>query len=180
MKKIIALLLAVVLMGSFLACAAKDNNNDKTDKYKDLALNVTEFGTELVGKCSFENALEPTDNDADSINFALTELLQLDPALLNSTGGVPELYFASTSSSPERVLVIGAKDAETAKTLSDETMKAWLENYAKLCEGYWDQHIPKLNTAVNKAAGRYVFIIVSNDNTAAAAALDDMLKAAVK
>ncbi len=168
MKKLIALILALVTV---CACAAGCGG----DKYADLKLDVNGFGRNLLGSSSFQYTPEMLDNP----EFA-AEALKIDTADLNIVDGKPELFYAVSASSPEAVFVIGAKDAAAAKKISDGPVKDWIKVNRDGYASYGPEQVPKLDSAINRVAGRYVIVVVSSDNTAAKTKLTSLLDTALK
>ncbi len=171
MKKIFALILALVTVLSLCACGK--------DKYAELAINVAGFGQNIVNGCSFDIVPETAELNADAIRSQL-DALGISADDLKETDGKPEFFYATTGEqSADFVMVIGAKDAETAKKLSDGQLKTWLDNLRK-DSSYHPAEAPKLENCINKTAGRYVFVICSKDSAAAESALTELLDNAVK
>ncbi len=167
MKKLIAIALVIV---TCCACIAGCGG----DKYADLKLDVNGFGRNLLGSSSFQYAPEALDNP----EFA-AETLKIDTADLNTADGKPELFYSVSASSPEAVFVIGAKDAAAAKKISDGPIKDWIKVNRDGYANYGPEQVPKLDSAINRVAGRYVIVVVSSDNAAAKTKLTSLLDTAL-
>ena len=168
MKKLIAILLVLACCCSAFACTA-------ADKYADLKVDAAGIGSNLLANCNFEYTPEALDDPEFSAS-----VLDLDLADLGTANGAPELFFATNSSSPENIVVVGAKDAATAKRISENQMKDWIRRNREGYETYGAEQVPKIDSAVNFVAGRYVFVIISNDNPAAKTFLTGLLDTALK
>ena len=183
MKKIIVLLLALVMLISF-ACTKKDGSTEtakpsesaQPDSGKEGALvidDVTAFGRSILTGCTFEFALD----EFDDLAFA-AEQLKISSDKLNMIDGKPEMFRAIANS--EEVLVVGAKDEAAAKEILEGAVA---DRITYLREGYSDygpDQVPKINSCVKMTAGRYVILVISNDNTAAQKVVNDLLDAAKK
>ncbi len=167
MKRIFALILALTALMAVCACGG--------DKYANLKLDVNGIGQNLLKLCSFEMKPEAIDDPAVAVSN-----LKLSSDQLNTADGKAEVFYAVSASSPEAVMVIGAKDAAAAKAISDGPVKNWIADYRKGYESYGPEQVPKLDSCVNMTAGRYVFLVVSNDNTAAKTTLTGLLDTALK
>ncbi len=171
MKKFFALLLALVTVAGICACGG--------DKYADLSIKVDGFGQNIINGCSFDIVPETAELNADAIKSQL-EALRIDPEKLKAADEKPEFFYATTGEqSADFVMVLGAKDAEAAKKLSEGELKTWLDNLRK-DSSYNPEEAPKLDSCINKVAGRYVFLICSKDSAAAEKALTELLDNAVK
>lgn len=167
MKKLIAIILALLSVCSILACGG--------DKYADLKINVDGFGRNLIKSCTFDyqaDVLEDADTAAAN--------LKIDPALLNTVDGKPEIFYSVVAGFPEGVFVIGAKDAASAKTISEGPVKDWLKYNRDGYSTYGPEQVPKIDSAINRVCGRYVIVIVSADNKAAGNVLNGLLDSALK
>ena len=166
-KKILAIILALAALTAICACGG--------DKYAKLSVDVSGIGRNLLNIARFEFKPEIVDNPE-----LAAEQLKLANADLNMVDGKPEIFYAVSASSPEAVFVIGAKDAAAAKSISQGPVKDWIAAYRKGYESYGPEQVPKLDSCVNMTAGRYVFVVVSNDNAAAKKSLTGLLDTALK
>lgn len=84
-------------------------------------------------------------------------------------------YFYNNGGSGEEILLVQAKDAETAGAMEElcrervELQKASLANYSP-------DAIPRLDNAILEISGEYVIFVVANDAAAAQAVVDGYLK----
>lgn len=168
MKKFLAVLLAAVALVSAVACGG--------DKYADLKIsNINGFGQNLLKEVTFDRQLDVLDDT----EFAAKQL-KLDTDKLNLVDGKPEMFYAVSAASPEAVFVIGAKDAAAAKSISSGPIKDWIKFNIEGYNDYGPTHVPKLESCINMTAGRYAFLIVSNDNKAAKDVLTGLLDTSIK
>lgn len=166
MKKIFALLLAVVAAFSLIACGG--------DKYADLKISsISGFGQNLVSRGDFDNNLSEVDN----LEFVLDQL-KIDKTKVNYVDGQPEVFRAMAS--PEEVLVIGAKNAASAKDIANGPIADWVKYERDGYSDYGPEQVPKIESCIKTTAGRYVFLIVSSDNAKAKNVLNDLLDTAIK
>lgn len=164
MKKILAVLLALITVFALTACG---------DKYSDLTIgSITGFGQNLVTRGDFEFNLSEVDN----LEFAL-EQLKIDKTKVNYIDGNPEMFRAMAS--PEEVLVIGAKNPEAAKAILNGPIADWVKYQRDGYSDYGPDQVPKIDSCVKTIAGRYVFLIVSNENGKAKNVLNDLLDTAL-
>lgn len=173
MKKFLAIILVLVTALSIVGCkqAAAD--------FSKLDLKVNGFGENLVNKCEFGIKPETTELNADAIKSQL-EFFRIDPNDLKVVDDKPEFFYATTGNqSADFVTIIGAKDVDTAKKLSENEIKNWIANLNETA-GYNEKEAPKLEKCINYVAGRYVFVICSNDSEASQKVLDELLNDALK
>lgn len=169
MKKILAMLLAVITVFSLTACGG--------DKYADLKIgNITGFGQNIVSNAKFEYNL--SEVPADDLEFSALTLLKISKDKINYIDGKPEMY--RSMASPEEVLVIGAKDAAAAKEILSGPISDWVKYQRDGYSDYGPDQVPKIDSCVKMTAGRYVFLIVSNDAAQAKSILNDLLETTLK
>ena len=166
LNKIIAIALIVLSVCALAACGG--------DKYANIKLNVSGIGANLVKLCRFEYTPDVIDDPS-----VAASTLKLDESMLNTVDGKPEIFYAVSAGYPEAVFVIGAKDAASAKSISEGPIKDWIKFNREGYESYGPDQVPKLDSAVNTVAGRYVILIVSNDNAAAKNTLTGLLDTAL-
>lgn len=167
MKRFLALLLCMLTAFSMLACGG--------DKYSTLNIeSISGFGQNIVNQCSFEFPLDVLDDPA----LAADKTFKIDTDKINVVDGNAEVFCALTSSSPEVVLVVGAKDPASAKSIIEGPVSAWVKNTAELYSGYAAEQVPKLDSCVKMTAGRYAFLVVSSDNAAAKTMLNELIDTA--
>ncbi|MBQ7061321.1 MAG: DUF4358 domain-containing protein [Clostridia bacterium] len=167
LNRILAIILVLAALTAVCACGG--------DKYAKLSVDVNGIGRNMLNIARFEFKPEVMDDPA----FA-AEQLKLATADLNMIDGKPEIFYAVSAASPEAVFVIGARDAAAAKSISNGPIKNWIADYREGYSSYGPEQVPKLDSCVNMTAGRYVFVIVSNDNAAAKKSLTDLLDTALK
>lgn len=172
MKKIFAIILALVTLMSLCACK-------KAEDFSKLTLNAEGFGQNLVNACSFGITPEAVESNEAAIAASL-DAFRIDAADLNTVDGKPEFFYATTGNqSADFVMVLGAKDTDTAKKLSEGAIKNWIDSLKK-DSGYNPEEAPKLENCINKVAGRYVIVICAKDSAAAEAKLSELLTNALK
>lgn len=181
MKKLALILLALAMLASF-ACAPKNGDTETADpsgsaepgNNSAIVINdVAAFGRSIVSGCSFEYALD----EFDDLAFAADQL-KIDTAKLNMANGAPEMFRAAANA--EEVLVIGAKDEAAAKEILEGPIA---DHVAYLHEGYSDygpDQVPKIESCVKMTSGRYVILVISNDNAEAQKTVNSLLDAAKK
>ncbi|MBR3298595.1 MAG: DUF4358 domain-containing protein [Clostridia bacterium] len=173
MKKFLAALLAVITVFTVFALSACGG-----DKYASLKIgSISGFGQNLINKSSFDYKLDIIDDD--DFEYAATHQLKIDTALINYIDGKPEMFRAMATPA-EEVLIIGAKDAEAAKQIANGPITDWVKHLHDGYSDYGPEQLPKIDSCVKTVAGRYVFLIISKDNTAAKAALNELLDTALK
>ncbi|MBR5949519.1 MAG: DUF4358 domain-containing protein [Clostridia bacterium] len=169
MKKILALLLAVITVFSLTACGG--------DKYADLNIgSITGFGQNILTRSKFEFNL--SEVDADDLEFSAETLLKISKDKINYINGKPEMYRAMAS--PEEILIIGATDAAAAKAIINGPIADWVKYERDGYSDYGPEQVPKIDSCVKTTAGRYVFLIISNDNEQSRNVLNDLLETALK
>ena len=168
MKKIFAVLLAVVTACSLVSCNGR--------KYAELQIsNISGFGHNIINKTDFEDELA---DDSDLKHAA--KLLSIELDLINTTDGELEIFRSAAAMPPEEITIIGARDAESAKNIVN---RAFTDRVRRLHSDFSDldpEQLPKIKSSVKMAAGRYAFLIISNDNSAAKKALNDLLNTAIR
>ncbi len=161
LRNIVSIMLVFVLTAAFAACAGKD----KAKEY-----NVDEIADAIAKGVSFEDQYIAKIEQRD---FALN-LYGIEPSLVAEKEGVKEAAVYISGSSPEMVVCIKAVDAESA-SLVLESVERLISTYITNYTNYGPEQVEKLETAVKLIKGQYVFVTVSNDNTAAASFINDLL-----
>lgn len=165
--KIASAFVIVAAMLIFCACG-KD--------YSKLSLDVNAIGTNLIDNCSFQVTPEVVPN----AEAAVSQLKLDETKLAKNADGSYKLFYSVSASTPEVVIVIEAVDAAAAQSISSGAIKEWIDYNAEAYASYGADQVPKLENAVNQASGNYVFVIVSNDASAAQTFLNAQLDAALK
>lgn len=166
MKKLFAAILSLLSIFAVVSC--------KSDKYADLTIaNISGFGQNIINKTSFEYKLD----EVYDYEFVAKQL-KIDMNRINTIDGKAEMFRATYM--PEEVLIIGAKDSEAAKEIVNGPLADWVKDLREGFAEYGPDQVPKLDSCVRMAAGRYAFLIISNDNAAAKNALTTLLDTAIK
>lgn len=159
--RIASLVLVFVLTAAFAACSG----NGKTKDY-----NVDEIADAIAQNVSFEDQYIAKIEQRD---FALN-LYSIEPTLVADKDGAKEAAVYISGSSPEMIVCIKAVDADSAQLVL-EAVEGLINTYITNYTNYGPEQVSKLETAVKIVKGQYVFVTVSNDNTAAANYINDLL-----
>lgn len=165
------LLIAILAAAAFAGCKhdpVKPADETEAPVVKDY--DVTEVANSIAENVPFEDEYLAYIDDRD---FTLTSL-GVDAALVADKDGVKEAASYVSGAYPEMIVCIKAVD-ETAAASVMEIMEARIDNYIKNYSTYTPEQVAKLESAVKKTVGSYVFVIVSNDNTAAESFLNGLL-----
>lgn len=168
MKRILTVFIAVIAVFSLASCSSR--------KYADLKIaNIGGFGNNIINKTSFDDQLVETDDR----EYA-AKLLNIDPQMINTVDGQLEIFRSAGATPPEEVIIVGAKDAEAAKSIVNGAFADRVKNLRNDFSELDPDQLPKINSCVKMAAGRYAFLVISNDNAAAKKALKELLDTAAK
>ena len=167
MKKFLTIALALLFVLSFAACGG--------DKFANLQLNVNGFGQNIINASKFSFTPDVLEDGATAASN-----LKLSTDQLNTVDGKPEIFYAVVAGYPEAVFVIGAKDAAAAKAISNGPVKDWIAEQRAGYSDYGPDQVPKLDSAINRVAGRYVICVVTDDNASAKTAIDGLLDSALQ
>ena len=160
-RSIVTLVLVFVLAAAFAAC----NGNGKAKEY-----NVDEIADSIAQNVSFEDQYIAKIEQRD---FALN-LYSIEPGLVAEKDGVKEAAVYISGSSPEMIVCVKAADEGSAQFVLEaveELIATYITNYTN----YGPDQVEKLETAVKIVKGQYVFVTVSNDNSAAANYINGLL-----
>lgn len=160
MKRILALLIAVLVFTTFTACAGKT-----------IDMSVNEISDALFEGTSFQEI--PTKND--NAEFAIG-VLNVDKSLVAIDDSVYQASIALSVSTPELVIVIEAVDKKAAKTINKTSIQAYIDYLHDGYSDYGPAQVPKIEKCVRKVVGCHVIVVISADYKAAGGTLDGLLK----
>ena len=161
-KSIVSLVLVFVLAAALAACGG----NGKAKEY-----NVDEIADSIARNVPFEDQYIAKLEQRD---FALN-LYSIEPGLVAEKDGAKEAAVYISGSSPEMIVCIKAADEASAQFVL-EAVEGLISTYITNYTNYGPEQVEKLETAVKIVKGPYVFVTVSNDNTAAAEHINGLLE----
>ncbi len=161
LRNVVSIMLVFVLAMALTACSG----NKKTKDY-----NVDEIADAIARNVSFEDQYIAKIEQRD---FALN-LYGIEPALVADKDGAKEAAVYISGSSPEMIVCIKAVD-EGSASLVLEAVEGLINTYITNYTNYGPEQVTKLETAVKIVKGQYVFVTVSNDNSAASDYINDLL-----
>lgn len=151
MKKLIALLLAAVMVFPLSACGQKK-----------IAYDVAATADKLVQTISFE------DEMSELPESMLPKLYNIEEQTLTAAK-----VYVSTGATAEEVAVFEAKTSNDAKTI-ENAAKARIEKQKNSFRDYVPEEMPKLENPVIVTEGNYVILCVSNQNDKAKEIINSM------
>ncbi|MBR4434827.1 MAG: DUF4358 domain-containing protein [Clostridia bacterium] len=175
MKRFFALFLAVIAFAGIVSCSKpSDEGSDNAN----ITIDIANAGQKLLDGTDYQ--YKPEVLPADAVSYFAGEQFKIDLNKVETKNGAPEMFVAISVSSPETVVIIAAKDAASAKAISEGAIKDWLKVNIDGYSDYGPEQVPKLESAINTVKGRYVFYVVSADNGTAKTVVDEIVKNASK
>lgn len=155
MKKILALLLAVCLFAFAAGCGDSDKGPEVDVAALAAELGAADIFDDIVSEMPAELAPRFYSYDeADVVTCAL---------------------YQSTLAAAEEVFVAECTDHEAAKRVM-EACDGRVEDQIAAYESYVPAEVPKLESSLCMAAGKYVFFVVSNNTDEAQRIVESYLK----
>ncbi len=155
MKKLLALLLAVMALMSLCACGAKEEAPAELD--------VAALAQALYEADIYDDILSEIPVQAAPVFYGYEESQVLACALYQSTAAAAEEVFVAECAD--------AAAAATVKAGAEARIQSQIASY----ENYVPAEVPKLEAAILEVAGNYVVFSVSADAAAAQAIIDGYL-----
>lgn len=150
----------IIMLSSLFACTGNAG----------FAVNIDETFNALMEKCEFDKPLVAQDDRA----FAM-QLLKIDSSLVAVEDSRPQIAFANSAATPEMIIIIKANSEADARTLDDGAVADWIKYYRDGYSDYGPEQVPKIDSAVHELHGKYIFVVISADNAAAAGILDELI-----
>lgn len=156
MRKIIFISLAVIML--FIAaftfsCGGKSEAADYTFDIQRLALMLT-------ADIPFDDELIRLEDDAVSLMY--------------NFGGINTVVYAGSGATPEVIIITECGDGEADEAVGK--MKKYIADQITLFTDYNASQLPKLQTAVCEAFGRYAICVVGPDSAAARTVIENQAK----
>lgn len=127
-------------------------------------LDVNAFGEKVMASMAFDDEMNPMPEDL------LSQLYGIQDSDVKQ-----KTVYVSTGYTPEEVVVMEAASAEAAARI-ETALKARVESQKEAFVNYIPEEMPKLNNPPIKRQGNYVAMIISGDDAAAAALIDEFFK----
>ena len=159
-ERIMASALAFVLLLGVYGC--KDGT---TAGSKKIVVDSNALAEKIVKDGSFDDEL----NQLEDSQFG-TIYEEVDASLVTKS-----CVYIGSGATAEQVVVVEAKDAESAKKVKDQ-LKEKLEEDRKENEGYLPKEIAKIDQAVLEVKGEYAILVVSKDSKQAEQVIDSECK----
>ena len=169
MKNTVKTVVCAVLAALFALTLAACGENKPAEVTHDY--DVAEFAKSIADNCAFEDRYLAMIEDRD---FAL-ELYKIDPALVAEKNGAKEAVVYVSSATPEMIVCVKGANNDSASGII-AAVKKIISNYIENYTEYGPEQVAKLQSAVIKQDGAYVFIAVTNDNAAADSYISGLLK----
>lgn len=163
-KSLISAVLILALALAFAACGGNETEVPTKD------YDVIEIAKSVSENVSFEDEyLTPVADIAFELN---RDEIALD-SIVEDNGAKQAAVYVS-GAYPEMIFALKTVDADAANNALKAVEKI-IDNYTNNYTSYGPEQVSKLKTAVKVVRGQYVFVIVSNDNAAAATYLEGLL-----
>lgn len=154
MKRIITVLLTAIMAMSFAACSPAEEM--KTPAVSDVAQALTD---------AIEFPEMATQLAEDLQYYGYGDL---------NTDDIEEVYYAIASSglTPEEILIVKLKDDSGIADLKT-MMEARRDAIAAVAADYTPELMEQIDSAIIETKGAYAYFVISSDNAAAKAVLDE-------
>ncbi len=164
-KPLISMLLIIAAAFAFAACGGSGSELPAKD------YDVIEIAKSISENVSFEDEyLTPVADIAFELN---RDEIALDSIADAEDGSKLAAVYVS-GAYPEMIFSLKAVD-ENAANNALKAVEKIIDNYTNNYTSYGPEQVSKLKSAVKVVRGSYVFVIVSNDNAAAATYLEGLL-----
>jgi hypothetical protein len=127
-------------------------------------LDVAAFGQKALTDLSFDDEMNPMPENL------LAQLYGIDEASVKQ-----KTIYVSTGYTPEEIVVIEAVDSAAAAKIA-ESLKTRVEDQRAAFENYIPEEMPKLTDPPIRTQGNYAVMIISGDDAAASALIDEFFK----
>ena len=164
-KTVAVISLALLMALSFAACGKGGDNSQPKE------FDVAKLAKDIFDNCKFEDQYLTELPDK---SFALSSY-NIDASLVAEENGEKLVVSYVSSAYPEMIFVAKSPDKDAAGKVMG-ALKELVAKYIKDYTNYGPEQISKLESAVGREVGEYVIMVVSNDNTAAAAYIDSIIK----
>ena len=159
-RKIISVMLTGTMIAGMLTGCGSDSDSSTANSANSAAAAQTNESVDVTAVADkLKNGIEFKD-----------ELAELDEAKIEKIIGISadsytkaKVYVSSSGGTAEEIDCFEAKDADSAKAISD-TLTARVESQKKVFENYVPEEMTKLNDPVLVTNGNYVYLCLSNDN----------------
>ncbi len=160
MKKIICAAVCAAVMctsaAAFTSCS-KSGDEGSSDSAAAVQTDVTKDVVAIADKLKSDIAF------VDSLNELSPEMVEKLIGVAQDQYTAGKVYVGSGGATAEEIACFEANDASAAETIAAALQKR-VESQKKAFENYQPKEMDKLNTAVIKLQGKYVFMCISDEN----------------
>ena len=159
-KRIPASVVAFILLLGVYGC-----KGSTTAGSKKIVVDSSVLAEKIVKDGDFDDELNQLENSQFGTIYE-----EVDASLVKKS-----CVYIGSGATAEQVVVVEAKDAESAKKVKDQ-LKEKLEEDRKENEGYLPKEIAKIDQAVLEVKGEYAILVVSKDSKQAEQVIDSECK----
>ncbi|MHB1150885.1 MAG: DUF4358 domain-containing protein [Eubacteriales bacterium] len=145
MRKLILILSFIIITSLIVSCG----NEIKTSEH--VTFDTEQLALKLSTDVTFDDELIRLQEDAVSLVY--------------NFGGSSTVVYAGSGATPEIIIIVECTDSGEADNAVAK-IKTYIDDQIKLFADYNPSQLPKLETAVCSAYGRYAICAVSPDSTA--------------
>lgn len=145
MKKLIIILALIITMSVIVSCGSE------TEKSEHIFFDIEQLALKLSTDVPFDDELIRLQDDAVSLVY--------------NFGGNSTVVYAGSGATPEIIIIVECTDSTEAESAAAK-IKTYIDDQITLFTDYNPSQVPKLETAVCSAYGRYAICAVSDDSAA--------------
>lgn len=146
MKKLFLISAFIIIMSVIISCSGE------TEISENISFDIEQLALKLSTDIPFDDELIRLQDDA--------------AALIYNFGGKSTVVYTGSGATPEIIIIVECKDSIEADNAAVK-IKTYIDDQITLFTDYNPSQLPKLESAVCSAYGRYAVCAVSPDSAAA-------------